>query len=263
MKTVFSRLAASAFNKLGLELRRKDTGHGRHTLRGTLEHAKRLGFAPEVVIDVGAARGTFELYETFPDAHHLLIEPLEENRPHLEKVVHGLKNAEYIMAVATKAAGTATFNVHPDFDGSSLYLEDEESDVNGVPRNVRAVTLDEACSERGLKGLALIKLDVQGAELDVLHGASEVLKNTEYVVLEATLFKFFKGAPRFSDIILFMKERGFVVYDILDYLYRPLDGAMSQVDLVFVKEDGIFRKYHFYATKEQRESQNRSFLKCR
>ena len=56
-----------------------------------------------------------------------------------------------------------------------------------------------------------------------------------------------------------MKERGFVLYDVLGYSYRLLDGAMSQVDLVFVQENGMFRKYHFYASKEQREAQNRLF----
>ncbi len=253
-------LIAKALNHLDIEIRNKKHAR-RHSLRGALEHARRLGFYPQTVIDVGAARGTFELYETFPDAQHLLVEPLEENRPFLEKIVKGLKNAEYVMAAATKTSGTITFNVHPDFDGSSLYLEDEESDVNGVPRTVKAVTLDDLFRERGLKGAALIKIDVQGAELDVLRGAVEVLKNTEYVVLEAVLFKFFIGAPQFADVILFMKERGFAVYDILDYGYRPLDGAMSQADLVFVKEDGIFRKYHFFATREQREAQNRAFLK--
>jgi hypothetical protein len=59
--------------------------------------------------------------------------------------------------------------------------------------------------------------------------------------------------------MVFMKERGFVLYDMLGYSYRLLDGAMSQVDLVFVKENGMFRKNHSYATREQREAQNKMF----
>lgn len=261
MKTIFYSVVKHLLGILGVAVGRIDPGSVRHTLRGALEHGKKLGFTPEVIIDVGAARGTVELYETFPDVRHIMIEPLEENRPYLDKIVRGLKNAEYIMAAATKSSGIVTLNVHPDFDGSSLYLEDEEGDVNGIPRMVKAVTLDDLYREQGVKGATLIKIDVQGAELDVLQGASEVLKNTEYIILEATLFKFFDRAPQFSDIIFFMKERGFVVYDILDYGYRLLDGAMSQVDLVFVKEDGMFRIYHFYATKEQRDAQNKAFVK--
>jgi hypothetical protein len=54
-----------------------------------------------------------------------------------------------------------------------------------------------------------------------------------------------------------MKNRGFVAYDISGLQYRPLDNALSQVDIAFVKEDGLFRQRHFYATPEQREAQNR------
>ena len=51
-----------------------------------------------------------------------------------------------------------------------------------------------------------------------------------------------KGAPEFFEVIKFMKDKGFVVYDILNGFYRPLDKALGQVDIVFVKEDGKFRK---------------------
>jgi FkbM family methyltransferase len=257
MKNRLRSITKTVLDHFSLEIRRKNPTVARPTLRGTLEHAKKLGFNPQSVIDVGAATGTFALYETFPEARHLLIEPLEENRAHLEKVVAGLKNAEYIIAAATKETGTVTFNVHADFDGSSLYSECEDTDVNGVPRTVPAVMLDNLYEDRRLQGPVLIKIDVQGAELDVLRGASKLLDITEYVVLETSLFCFFVGGPQFYDVVSFMKERGFVVYDILEYSYRLLDGAMSQVDLVFVKEDGFFRKHHFYATKEQREAQNK------
>ena len=46
-------------------------------------------------------------------------------------------------------------------------------------------------------------------------------------------------------------------YDIYELQYRPLDHALSRVDVVLVKEDGQFRKFHHYATPEQRVKQNR------
>ena len=144
------------------------TNNNRHTLRGTLEQAKKLGFNPQTAIDVGAAMGTYELYETFPKARHILIEPLEEFIPHLKNLTSRFANLDYIIAAATRKAGTATINVHNDLVGSSLYLECEDSNVNGVPRRVHAITLDQLCSERKLSGPYLIKVDVQGAELDVL-----------------------------------------------------------------------------------------------
>lgn len=51
----------------------------------------------------------------------------------------------------------------------------------------------------------------------------------------------------------YIKDHGFVVYDIFGGHTRPLDGALVQVDMTLVKENGHFRKHHFYATREQRE----------
>jgi FkbM family methyltransferase len=261
-RQVVGRLANSVLAYLGLEI--CSTRHvRRHTLRGALEQAKRLGFEPKTVIDVGAGTGTFELYETFPKAKHILVDPLGENKPYLEKVVKELENAEYLIAAAAQRSGSITINVHRDYYGSSVYKEFEGPDVDGTPRVVPAITLDEVSKERKLQGPYLIKVDVQGAELDVLAGASQVLKDTEYVVLEVCLMGFFIGGPQLYDIVKFMKERGFVVYDILDYGYRPLDGAMSQVDMAFVKESGQFREHLFFATREQREALYAELIKAR
>ncbi len=48
--------------------------------------------------------------------------------------------------------------------------------------------------------------------------------------------------PDFLEIVKYMADQGFLVYDFLDGLFRPLDNALGQVDVVFVKKDGPFRK---------------------
>jgi FkbM family methyltransferase len=229
----------------------------RNSLQGSLKHIKRLGFEPRTVLDVGAAAGTPELYNTFPKARHILIEPLEENRPWLEEVARKYKNVEYILAAANRQCGQVTINVHPDLVGSSIYLEGEDSDVNGYPRLVPAISLDDLYRAGKIEAPCLLKLDVQGGELDVLLGSEETLKATEYAVVECSLFRFFEGGPQLADVIDFMKNRMFSVYDLFGLQYRLLDGAMSQVDIAFVKEDGVFRQSQAYATREQRDVQNK------
>ena len=54
-----------------------------------------------------------------------------------------------------------------------------------------------------------------------------------------------------EEVINYMKNNGFVTYDILQGFYRPLDNALGQVDIVFVKDEGRFRKDHRYASKNQ------------
>jgi FkbM family methyltransferase len=232
----------------------------RDRLSGALDQLKAQGFAPATVFDIGAAYGDFarQCHEAFPDARLVLVEPLAEYAAALGTTLKSLPRAELVPAAAAARTGEITFNVHGDLVGSSLYLEQEDSAVNGVPRTVPAVTLDGLRAERGLKAPFLIKADVQGAELDVLAGATETLREAEYVVLEVSFFEFFRGGPLFHDVVAFMRSRGFVAYDLFGFQYRPLDGALSQADVAFVREQGTFRRHHFYATREQREAQDQS-----
>jgi FkbM family methyltransferase len=226
----------------------------RASMTGALRQLKRLGFAPATVIDVGVASQTTELYQEFPDVPLLLIEPLIEFEPFLRKIASEY-NGQYELAAAGEKRGTAILNVHPDKVGSSLLREVEGESVDGVPREVPVVTVDDLCAERGLHGPYLVKADVQGAELKVLAGAPRTLEQTEAVILETTLFGTMIGGPQVWDIMAWMKQADFVVYDIYGFNYRPLDGALCQTDMVFVKEGGKFRGQHAFATSEQRQAQ--------
>jgi hypothetical protein len=86
-----------------------------------------------------------------------------------------------------------------------------------------------------------MKLDVQGAELRVLAGAGRLLTTTELLILEVSLYRFLAGAPIFHEVVAFMAERGFAVFDVAGLLRRPLDGSLAQVDLCFAREDGMLR----------------------
>jgi hypothetical protein len=82
-----------------------------------------------------------------------------------------------------------------------------------------------------------LKIDTQGYELQVLAGASKTLEKAQLVILEVALIEINCGGPVLHEVIAYMYVRGFVVYDIVETHRRPLDGALSQVDLLFVRED--------------------------
>jgi hypothetical protein len=48
-----------------------------------------------------------------------------------------------------------------------------------------------------------------------------------------------EDAPLLHDVISFMKRLGFVTYNILQIHRRPLDGALCQIDLIFVREQSV------------------------
>jgi FkbM family methyltransferase len=207
------------------------------------------------VIDVGAAHGDFTgtSATVFPDAAYHLIEPLEEYDPFLRDICAGLSKATRHRVAAAETKADIVLNVHPDLVGSSIFREAEGPDVDGVPRTVPATTLDELARDHKMASPFLIKADAQGAELRVLEGAREILPVTAMVILEVSFLPFFEGGPEHTEVVSFMESRGFVVYDILGFSRRPLDGALAQADIVFTRRDGPLRADHRFATPEQRK----------
>ena len=66
-------------------------------------------------------------------------------------------------------------------------------------------------------------------------------------MLEIAIIEINEGAPLLHDVIAFMRSLGFVAYDILEIHRRPLDKALNQVDIVFVREQSVLLsdKRHF------------------
>ena len=239
----------------GYEILRRhpvETSLLRRTLREVLDHSKQRDFSPSTIIDVGVGTGTPGLYDVFPQAVLLLVEPLTEFAKEVEDL-HRRYGGHYILAAAGRESGSAVLNVHVDhLEGSSILREFEGEHVDGSPRQVPVVTLDEVCAAKELRGPFVLKVDAQGAELEVLEGAQKVLLGTELLVLETSLFRFMRDGPDLYEVLTYMKARGFVVYDIFGGRNRPLDGALAQVDMAFVKEEGIFHQNRSYATIDQR-----------
>lgn len=259
MNYVAGRIIKRIAEACGVEVRRLAPGttHNRCSLLGSLRTASGVGLSPATILDVGAARGewTLEAALVWPGAKFLLVDPLEENRAALTRVVGQVRNGAFEMAAVGREVGSTVIHVHPDLDGSSLYEEREEA-IKGTIRSVAATTVDRVVQDHGLPGPFLLKADVQGAELAVVDGATLTLAQTELLILEVTLFDFFLGAAsQLEDLVAAMGRRGFVAWDIFGMGYRPIDGALAQVDMAFVRRDGVFRRTHQYATEEQSRTQ--------
>jgi len=208
-----------------------------------LKHIQTLGFYPKTIVDIGVAYGTPELTEVFSDSYFIWVEPVKEFEIHLKKLTSQYKGEYHLKAVGSKD-GIITLNVHDDLYGSSLLNESDGVIFDGEPREVEISKLDNLILNSCRSGNALIKIDVQGAELEVLEGASYLLKKCEIVILEVSFYRFLKTNPVFSEVVIYMKEKGFEVFDICDFSYRPLDGNLGQVDVFFVKEESQFWKHH-------------------
>lgn len=217
----------------------------RNSKFGCLMTMRGLGFHPAVVIDVGAQTGTEALWRAFPFAKHLLIEPVAENKAALLQIATQLKDAEVLIAAADATSGEAFLHVSPNTRYATVSGSAEPKGNRQDVRRISRIAVDDLCQRRSLSGPFLIKIDVDGKELDVLRGCGDTLEGTECAIVETVFFG--DGANSFHRVVEFMQDRGFVVYDIVEPVYRPLDLALWQVDTVFVKRDGPFRQVHRFA----------------
>jgi FkbM family methyltransferase len=209
------------------------------------EHAKRLKFCPKTVIDVGVAYGTPALYNAFPDAYYLLFEPVAEFEPGIKEILKGLQGEYRMCALADQPRATTLFRGAQPDGGSLMHRGIQTEDPRLRPVEVH--TLDELLGGRTLEEPILLKTDCQGGDLSVIKGSKAFLHRCEMVVMEVGMFNFWSPeTPDFTDTIEYMRGEGYVTYDLLEPLLRPSDDALGQIDVVFVKKNGVFRSSHIW-----------------
>jgi FkbM family methyltransferase len=202
------------------------------------------GFCPGGIIDVGAHQGDWIrlVRQIFPDPPALSVEAREEQRAPLNKICSELSDVQFVIAlVGSEPRSDVQFQIHGS--GSTLFAE--RSDVSRTTRQLLMRTLDDVVSSDGrLKTPLFLKLDVQGAELEVLRGAERTLSLSEVVQVEVALLNYNEGAPSSAEVIAFMDAKGFVIYDIAGFV-RPTGADLVQLDILFAKKNSSLRRDFF------------------
>jgi FkbM family methyltransferase len=245
MKYAVKAAIKSGLDALGIEIRR-NRGGGIGRIVDFLENIRTRGFVPRGIIDVGANRGdwTCLALSIFPEASVIMIEPQDEMQPYLSKLCSSVAGCQYVKAGAGRSASELVQTIWPDLNGSSFLPEADSSQLqSGKQRKTQIVTIDSLLSETYPDFVPdLVKLDIQGFELEALSGAQKTtFGRTEVFILETSLFSFLSRQPIAREVISFMFDRGYELYDITGYQRRPFDGALGQADLAFVKAEGRFR----------------------
>lgn len=223
----------------GYEL--KGIGSAPRGFPASLAHARAAGLAPRTVFDVGVGRGTPWLYAAFPDAKHVLFEPLATFGADLDRLAGELRADVHRVALSNRS-GTARFRRHVDFPtSSSLYDIDPQFDAycsrvqvqhRFEEQEVPLATLDEL---NHYEPPFVLKLDVEGAERDVIEGAGRTLRSTELVIAEISVMRRRSGEPSFADMIGLLDSAGFELFDI-PALEQAADGTLRYLDAVFVQK---------------------------
>lgn len=244
MRSIIRRLVPNSF-KQDMKIR-----IGAPHMFWSIRNLRDNGLKAENIIDIGAYKGewTDDVLKIYPNASYLLLEGNPAREADLKKfmIAHPKHKLSYQIALlGEKPNEEKQFNI---LDTASSVLEE-----HNAPSNVQATLqlktkcLDDICADRKISKVDLMKLDVQGYELEILKGGKRVLQNTQAVLMEVSLLDIHKGVPLIREVINFMYEYDFVVYDICSVsARRPLDKALWQTDLLFVKEVSVFRQNKSY-----------------
>jgi FkbM family methyltransferase len=213
-------------SRLGLAVQR----HERYMLAG---YANTYG-PIDIVIDVGVADGTPEIYEAAPTAYLYLVEPLDLYETHIRSILKS-RRGEWIRVAAGERNSTGDFVICNDPRKSGLEPR-PSSDLSGATTKlVQIRPLDDILFERLPRQSAVfLKVDVEGNELAVLRGAEHVVRKSRLVYVECTLYAARNGYTM-TDLVEFMSEHGHTAIDILTVGRR--DGVAQHANMLFANRD--------------------------
>jgi FkbM family methyltransferase len=206
-----------------------------------LELLKTQGFQPKTVFDIGVAGGTPDLYAAFPNAFYYLVDPTQESLPHMRAIAQKL-NAKILHLALGEEECSLEIEVRPNDIGASSFFE-EIGPLTGTRRYAVPVQrFDRVVT--GFERPALCKIDVQGAEVRVLSGMGTRIDEFDAFIIEISTIATIKSAPEADRVFAFLDQHGFVIYDILSLNRRPLDSALAQIDVLFIKRNSQIRSDH-------------------
>jgi len=138
----------------------------------------------DVILDVGANIGLFSVWvgRQAPEARVLAFEPFEENCTGMRANLAGWRHSVEVHQLALGA----TAGVGAMMDGGDRSLDHRLTmSVSDSKPTVRVITLDDAVALAGTKMIDLLKIDIEGAEADVMGAASpSTMRRIRRIALE-------------------------------------------------------------------------------
>ena len=179
----------------------------------------------DVIFDVGANKGNWSKFvlEKNPDVKIFAFEPVPETFHILENNVKGQNAVLYNLAISNEDKQKTFYhwaNSSESGELSSLYRRHEverRMNIAVRPIAVQSRTLDSFCKENSINHIDFLKIDTEGAELDVLNGAAKLLDSKSICTIQFE----YGGTYRDSGITLkqifeLMQRKGYQIFRIIE-----------------------------------------------
>jgi len=196
------------------------------------------------VLDVGANEGQYakHLIELGYKGSIYSFEPMAAVYARLRANAEGCAQWRTINAGIGKEEGELMLNVSENLASSSLLkVEMKSIEVDSTTRtthqeNIKITTIDTFIrSNPPFGNNILLKLDVQGYEMEALKGSMKSIGAMTVVQVELSFVPVYENGPLYVDVINFMKEQGFELFTLLPAFVDGKTGRMLQADGIFVR----------------------------
>jgi FkbM family methyltransferase len=192
------------------------------------------------VVDIGAHSGQFALTARhwFPDAKIISFEPLSRPAEKFFALFSGDKNVILYPVAIGPEDGVALIHISGRDDSSSLLpitaLQNTlfPGTKEKGTQNIQVKPLDAMLEPDEIKRPALLKLDIQGYELQALKGCTKLLDKFNYVYVECSFMELYAGQALADEVIFFLKKFGFRLTGVHNLTYDS-HGKAVQADFLF------------------------------
>jgi FkbM family methyltransferase len=239
-------LIHKAFRALGYDIHRRTVGAQDERNDPFLRQKALLGAVrgPLVIFDVGAHVGSITgVYRSlFPNATIYAFEPFPESFRKLQTSFASDRFIRpYQLGFADKS-GTASFNVNEDKMTNSLLMTETAavSFWGGVVQTIGEIevdvtTVDEFCDKNDIDHVHILKVDTQGAEKRVFEGSDRMLreKRISCIYTEMLVVPTYARQGKFHEILEVLDSRGYSLFSMYNFDFRPGTNRLLQVDAVF------------------------------
>lgn len=193
------------------------------------------------IVDIGANRGQFALmaHAIFPEARIIAFEPLAGPAATFRKIFGEDKRVTLHQLAIGSESGLADIHISERDDSSSLLpiSKLKETFHPGTAeigtRTIRLETLPNVLTPEDIASPALLKLDVQGFELETLKGCSELLDRFSHLYVECSFTELYCNQPLGDEVIAYLRDRGFALRGVYNVFYG-YNGQTLEGDFFFV-----------------------------
>jgi len=200
-------------------------------------------FGIGTLIDVGANTGQFakQFRQVRPDSLIYSFEPLRDCFEELQRTMAGTPGfTAFNVALGETDGETEFFRSESSPSSSLLPMGELHKELfpfssHTTVETVTVKRLDSYLQEILVRGSVLVKIDVQGAETQVLKGGRQFLSSADAVLAEVGYLSLYDGQATIQEILSLLNGLEFTFVGIVDQCLRPRDSLPIYGDALFVK----------------------------